>query len=270
MKYQLQPDYWLHYNRFQFILKYVREYKDPSVLDLGCGTGILVAFPLAELGYDVTGVDIDPRSIAVAEKENPFPNLTFFCSDFTEYFPEKKFDVIIAAEIIEHLDDPESLLLAIKRMLNPGGTVIISAPNGYGPHEVEAFFFHTLFEPWGFVPKIRYFNRSITAIKLWVLGRGLTWPDRDPVNTKPEMTVNLECGHHVRITEPWFRQMCQNTGFDIVESKGAGMLHGQISGHTVGNFSFFNTLNAGISEMLPLWMAGRWFFTLRRSDESPS
>jgi len=266
--YQLQPDYWSHYKRLNFIKKHTLKYQNPRILDLACGTGILVAFPLAELGYEVTGVDIDPRSIAAAMEQNPFPNLSFVCSDFNEYYPDKKFDVVVAAEVMEHLDDPVTLLTGIKRVLAPGGTAIITIPNGYGPHEMEEAIYHRFFEPFNFIPNIRFFNRSITCIKLKLLRHPCEWPKRYPPTEKLEMTVNVECGHKVRITERWFREMCHDTGFDLIERQAGAILHGQITGHTIGNFSPVNTVNMGLADYLPMWMASRWFFALKLPDDS--
>lgn len=268
MTYQLTPDYWSHYKRLQFIKKHTLKYQNPKVLDLACGTGILVSFPLAELGYGVDGVDIDPRSIITAktEQDGQFPDtLAFILSDFRKFYPPKKYDVIVAGDIMEHLPQPEVLLQEIDRLLAPGGTAIISIPNGYGPHEMEEAIYHTFFEWWDFIYKIRFFNQSITAFKLkYLLRRPCEWPKYKPPLSKPEMTANLECGHAVHITEPWFRQMCENTGFDIIETQSATLLHGQITGHLMCNFWSTILFNTGVVDFLPSWMAAKWFFALQK------
>ena len=266
MTYQLIPDYWSHYKRLEFIKKHLQNYENPRVLDLACGTGILGAFPLAELGYDVTGVDIDPRSIAAAQKENPFPNLKLVCSDFHDYAPDEKYDVVVAGYVMEHLEKPEELLPAINRLLAPGGTVIVTIPNGYGPHEMEQAIYYRFFEPWGFIYKIRFFNQGLTAIKMrYLLRREWPWPKYKPPLDQLEMTVNTECGHAVHITQKWFEKMAQDAGFTIIEMQNGALLHGQITGHIMCNFYTTIVFNTGIADFLPSCMAANWFFALKPS-----
>lgn len=265
MTYQLIPDYWSHKKRLDFILKHVNGQANPEILDLACGTGILGAFPLAELGYRVTGVDIDERSITAASKENPFPNLTLVCSDFNAYQPGHQFDVIVAGYVMEHLEHPETLLAAIDRLLTYSGTAIITIPNGYGLHEIEQGIYYRYFEPRNFVPKIRYFNQSLTAIKMrYMLGREWPWPKYNPPLDKLEMTVNLECGHAVRITQKWFEKMVDDAGFEIVDRQPGALLHGQITGHVMCNFRPTIWFNNRIVDFLPFGCAANWFYAIRR------
>jgi SAM-dependent methyltransferase len=265
MNYQIKPDYWSHKKRFDFIKKYADCYTNPKILDLACGTGILAAFPLAELGYDVTGVDIDPRSIDAAQKVNPFPNLKFVCSDFRDYHPDEKYDLIVAGYIMEHLEKPEELLPAIYQLLAPGGRAIITIPNGYGPHEIEQAIYYRFFEPWDYIYKIRYFNQTLTAIKLYALGQGWHPPTYKPPLAGLEMTVNVECGHQVKITYPWFMQMAHSAGFVVTEMQKGALLHGQITGHIMCNFRPTIWFNTRIADLLPSWMASNWFFALRKA-----
>jgi SAM-dependent methyltransferase len=264
MKYQLEPDYWAHAKRLDFIRKHIAE--GDTILDLACGTGILVAFPLAELGYAVDGVDIDEKSIAGAVAENPFPNLSFICSDFNDYYPGKRYDVVIAAEVMEHLKEPETILRAIDRLLALDGTAIITFPNGYGLHEVEEIVYHNLFEPWGFVPKIRYFNQSVWTILGMCKGHKMQWPKYNPPPKGLEMTANVACGHAIHLTQKWFRQLCDDAGYEIVDQQPGSLFHGQISGHIMCNFKSLIVFNSGVVEFLPMWMASRWFFAIRRKE----
>jgi SAM-dependent methyltransferase len=266
MKYQLTPDYWSHYKRLEFIKSHLSRYKNPRVLDLACGTGVLCAFPLAELGYDVTGVDIDPRSIKAAVAENPFPNLRFFCSDFNEFHPNTQYDVIIAGYVMEHLERPETLMVAIARLLKPNGTAIITIPNGYGPHEIEQAIYYRFFEPWDFIYKIRFFNQGLTAIKMrYLLGeRDWPWPKYKPPLDKLEMTVNTECGHAVNITQNWFNQMVADHGFYVNEMQNGALLHGQITGHIMCNFRPTILFNTGVADYLPSCVVSNWFYALKQ------
>lgn len=268
MKYQLVPDYWSHYKRLEFIKKYLNEYEKPRVLDLACGTGILGAFPLAELGYDVTGVDIDLRSIKAATAENPFPNLRFHCSDFNEFYPNATYDVIVAGYVMEHLEHPETLMAAISRLLAPGGTAIITIPNGYGPHEMEQWIYYKFFEPWDFIYVARYLKRLLkaTTIKKGLLGEA-PWPQFKPPLDQLEMTVNVECGHAVHITQKWFNNMISGAGFKVVEMQNGALFHGQITGHAMCSFKTLNAFNTGVADYLPACLVSNWFYALRKEGD---
>jgi SAM-dependent methyltransferase len=268
MTYQITPDYWSHHKRLEFIKKHLKNYEKPRVLDLACGTGILGAFPLAEIGYDVTGVDIDIRSIKQAVAENTMPNLRFFCSDFNEFEPNTTYDVVIAGYVMEHLEKPETLMVAINRLLAPGGTAIITIPNGYGPHEMEQAIYYRYFEPWDFIYKWRYLEQLFkpTTIKKGILGQA-PWPKYKPPLDHLEMTVNVECGHAVRITKKWFDKMIADAGFKIIEMRNGAIFHGQITAHLTHWFLPAVYANTGVADYIPSWMVSNWFFALKKAGE---
>jgi len=96
------------------------------VLDLGCATGATGAALKAGGDVHVTGIEIEPEyareaervldRVIVADAEQPPPDLGTF-------------DVLIAADILEHLRDPWTALHAYAQLLEPGGTAIVSLPN---------------------------------------------------------------------------------------------------------------------------------------------
>jgi SAM-dependent methyltransferase len=97
------------------------------VLDLGCRTGALTRAYAAD--NEVVGVDVDRGALEEAAKlgietvwanvEEPLP------------FGDTSFDVVVAAELLEHLRHPDRLMQEIRRVLRPGGTVAGSLPNAY-------------------------------------------------------------------------------------------------------------------------------------------
>jgi 2-polyprenyl-3-methyl-5-hydroxy-6-metoxy-1,4-benzoquinol methylase len=105
------------------------------VLDVGCGNGSN-SFPLASLGHDLLGIDISADSIHHAALKNPFPNARFRVHNLVEKSLDETFDLVLCSEVLEHLTNPEPLLLAMARVLEPGGLLLITVPNGYGPREV--------------------------------------------------------------------------------------------------------------------------------------
>lgn len=99
------------------------------VLDIGCGEGDL-ALALKEGGYVVTGVDLSSRAL---ERAAPALHDSFcFNIENTEWpreLVEKRFDLIVASEVLEHLFDPATFLNKAGCLLAPDGKIIITVPN---------------------------------------------------------------------------------------------------------------------------------------------
>jgi 2-polyprenyl-3-methyl-5-hydroxy-6-metoxy-1,4-benzoquinol methylase len=108
------------------ILKQCGEGGGQRLLDVGCARGHL-ASALAERGWEVTGVEYDPSDAQVAKSrglniitssaEDAFANLT------------EKYDVIVFADVLEHLVDPLTVLKLAKNQLTSDGRIVISIPN---------------------------------------------------------------------------------------------------------------------------------------------
>lgn len=123
-----------HLKRFQFIANAIEKFpklkEDINILDVGCGTGISITMPLGKEGYNILGIDIDNKSIEYAKSYNIYSNVSFKCCGVEEI--EKKYDIIVASEIIEHIKDPVKFLESLRDKLNDNGIIIITTPNGYG------------------------------------------------------------------------------------------------------------------------------------------
>lgn len=106
------------------------------VLDIGSGVGT-IDFYLATKGKKVTGVEISRRAIELAKENAKFfgldKNLTFIKSTFPSKVPNKKFDLVIFSEVIEHIEDDKKALNDIWRVLKPGGYLIITTPSLNAP-----------------------------------------------------------------------------------------------------------------------------------------
>lgn len=98
------------------------------VLDVGCATGYLGA-ALAERGCLVWGLDRDPA--ALRQARGRYRDLRVIDLEEADRlpWPERYFDVIIGADILEHLRDPGRALRLLHRYLQPEGRAIVSVPN---------------------------------------------------------------------------------------------------------------------------------------------
>ena len=105
--------------------------KGLTALDIGCGGG-LVAEPLARMGAKVTGIDADAQAIAVAKTHSADRGLAI---DYQIGSAEvlavagRRFDLVTALEIVEHVADREMFLDTLVGLVAPEGLVILSTLN---------------------------------------------------------------------------------------------------------------------------------------------
>lgn len=138
---------WKHLNsRFKAVIEAlppVQEGKTLTVLDLGCGSGALLGH-LAQARPDVLGhgVDFSPKLIKKAHELTSaagFSNrLTFEQATTETWQPSRQYDVVIAAEVLEHQEDYLFFIALCESCVRPGGTVIFTVPSGAW----ESYSFH--------------------------------------------------------------------------------------------------------------------------------
>ncbi len=103
-----------------------------SVLDIGCGGGIL-AEAMAALGAEVTGIDAGEEPLAVAKHHAQASGLAVdyrhaTAEQLAEEAPEA-FDIVICMELLEHVPNPSSIVAACARLVKPGGDVFFATLN---------------------------------------------------------------------------------------------------------------------------------------------
>ena len=86
-----------------------------TVLDVGCGSGITSRF-MASRGANVMAIDISPVQVAFARRCLSHPDITYCVGDITEMEFATKFQLIVMADVFEHLNR-ESINFCLKRLL---------------------------------------------------------------------------------------------------------------------------------------------------------
>lgn len=102
---------------------------DRRVLDVGGANGNLARL-LTAAGNEVTVVDLDPDWVAAAAVgTHRAVVVDLESTPLSTVFPTERFDVVVLADVLEHLRRPESVLAGVADVLAPSGDVIVSLPN---------------------------------------------------------------------------------------------------------------------------------------------
>ena len=104
--------------------------KKINILDVGCGGGLL-SEPMQRLGANVTGIDASIKNIKIAKlhaKKSKL-NINYFCSSPEKLKTNKKFDVILNMEIVEHVEDVNFFLKSCSKLLKRNGLMFVATIN---------------------------------------------------------------------------------------------------------------------------------------------
>lgn len=108
------------------ILNYAEVTAGKTVLDVACGTGVMIPYYLERNVANVTGVDISPNMAKIAKEKFPQENVQIICGDVEELDFEEKFDCIVVYNAFPHFPEPKRLLERLAELLKPGGTLTIA------------------------------------------------------------------------------------------------------------------------------------------------
>lgn len=131
---------WFHYGRYKLMKEFImsENLTQPKLLDLGCSapcSSMMNDAFLEYMGFG-SGIDIEPRNSKFPFKIGDVKNIPH---------PDNSFDIIVAAEVLEHITEPEKALKEIKRILKPKGIFIFSTPNNNLFWRISWFFWELSF-----------------------------------------------------------------------------------------------------------------------------
>ena len=95
-----------------------------DVLDVACGTGVLFPDYLERNVNSLTGIDISPEMVRIAQGK--FPQVQVLCADIEEAKFDRKFDCIVVYNAFPHFPEPEKLISVLSNLLKTGGTLTVA------------------------------------------------------------------------------------------------------------------------------------------------
>ena len=173
-----------------------------NVLDVGCGNGS-ISFPVASLGHRLLGIDTSQESIEYANKRNTFTNAHFMVHDLINQPLSERFDLVICSEVLEHLQNPGPLVRSMAGVLKPGGLLVITVPNGYGPREVLGRFENRL--------------KESTVLKPFAGGFRRLFRMSSAAEKCQMHTSNQDQDHVQKFTPGLLRSLIESNGLQVTE-----------------------------------------------------
>jgi SAM-dependent methyltransferase len=161
------PEPWAWERRRALLLAEVRA--GERVLDLGCGAGRFVA-ALRDAGADPVGVELAAAALERARANVPGADLRLVEDDGSLPLEHASIDVVWCSEVLEHVADTDHVLLEARRVLRPGGRLLITVPfHGRVKAALIALLrFDAHFDPTG--QHLRFYTRSSLARTLGAAG----------------------------------------------------------------------------------------------------
>lgn len=201
--------------RIKYITKSIEDYvakasnKNIKILDVGCGGG-LTSIALSQIGYEVHAIDASPENINIAQikaKDLTSNKPNFFHSSIENIDLDNKYDIVLALEILEHVDDLDNFFKYLTKALKPGGIIVISTINRNIKSYLLAIFLAEKILKW--VPKnTHHFEKLVKPSEIEKLaqksGLGIVRAkgiDYSILQQKWVMTNNLDVNYIVTIKE---------------------------------------------------------------------
>lgn len=181
-----------HLNRYYFVINQI-DLCGKIVLDIASGEGYGSNL-LSNYAQEVIGVDISDEAVTHAQRTYQKDNLRFLQGDATSILlPDKKFDVIVSFETIEHHDKHQEMMSEIKRVLKEDGVFIISSPDKYYYSDLPKYQnkFHVkelYYEEFRALIK-KHFSRSIFYAQRTFIGSIIAL-DEDSLNYKKPIIID--------------------------------------------------------------------------------
>jgi SAM-dependent methyltransferase len=217
--------------RLHFVAETIAGLRPRRILDVGCGSGTQLTRPLAEAfpEIEILAVDDDDASIVWAQGQNPPANLRFAAPSAVDGV----FDLVIASEVLEHVEAPDRFLGDLRARLAPGARLVITVPNGYGSYEWLSLLEAAV---------------TLSGVRRLLRGRRASAEARDTLAVSPHVNF-FSLGE--------LEDLFDSAGLRILRRRARTLLCGWlVDGRVPASW------NAAIADRLPFRAAADWMFEL--------
>lgn len=250
------------YKKLDYIVKNIQtEFGSAKcrILEIGCGNGN-ISTVLASYGHEVLAIDMSEdciRYAAALKNKLNLKNLSFKMSNAMEIQSVgEPFDAVICSEVLEHLDDPESVVSKAYSVLKPGGILIVTVPNGYGPWELSMKVGNKLSEIISKNTGLASLWRSLSAVSKHISTGDMCI-----------QSVNVEEGSsHVQFfTRKQLRQIFSTARFRVIASGSSDFIaHAAPFSALILKSRLFCRIDFALADILPTVAVSGWYFTLEK------
>lgn len=209
MKPGIEFNYGLSLDKFgghQKIINWVGSGK--RVLEIGCASGYM-SREFTKRGCAVTGIEINPD---LARKAKKYVGRTIVGDIENRSIREKlkgeRFEVMVLADVLEHLKDPEGVLSSLQSFLAKDGKMIISVPNiAFLTNRLLLFLGRFDYSDWGIMDKthLRFFTKE--SILELVKNAGLVVEKIDPIVNFTQLPLYMQTLYPVLGKRDWWRKI---------------------------------------------------------------
>ncbi len=123
---QWDADMIRHDDIISYILDNAQVGPGKDVLDVACGTGVLIPDYLSRNVASVTAVDIAPEMVKICRSKFSQENVTVLCGDVETLPIDKKFDCVMVYNAFPHFPEPARLIERLSSLVKEGGTLTIA------------------------------------------------------------------------------------------------------------------------------------------------
>jgi SAM-dependent methyltransferase len=226
------------------------------ILDVGCGSGYAVTRYLGETQDEVLGIDLFEPNIEYANRNFAREGLSFECRTAESLVSSlRTFDVIVLADVLEHLDDPAGVLAECHRLLSPGGLLLVTVPNGYGPFEIESA-----------IARLRWIGPALLTLTAYAVAflnkygplRG-KWTEA--LSEIPEgLPYNAESGHVNFFSAASLGRLLDAAGFAVLARTNLSLVCGPFTNFIFAASRAFCARNVSFAERMPAWSVSSWLW----------
>jgi 2-polyprenyl-3-methyl-5-hydroxy-6-metoxy-1,4-benzoquinol methylase len=226
------------------------------ILDIGCGSGYAVTRFLGGPHDAVLGIDMYAPNVAYAQEHYTRPGLRFEYRSAESLVGEAAaYDVIVLADVLEHLIDPAGVLGTCASLLVPGGLLLLTVPNGFGPFEIESALAR--------IPVLGPLSLTATAYLVAVLNKWGPLRGRwsEALAEQPaDLPYNADSGHVQFFSRAGLQGLLGAAGFVPTRATNLCFVAGPFTNFLFGSSERFCQWNARIAARMPAALTSAWFF----------